>query len=50
MAHFAWIDDFAAARNAALAASNAEWRLVLDGDEWIAEGGESLAALRSEAP
>ena len=50
VAHFAWLDDFAAARNAALAASDADWRLVLDGDEWIAEGGESLAALRSQAP
>ena len=48
--HFDWIDDFSAARNAALAASDADWRLVLDGDEWIAEGGESLAALRAEAP
>ena len=48
--HFEWIDDFAAARNAALAESHADWRLVLDGDEWIAEGGESLVALRSQAP
>jgi glycosyltransferase involved in cell wall biosynthesis len=45
---FAWCDDFAAARNAALAASDAPWRLVLDADEWIAEGGASLAALRGE--
>ena len=49
VAHFEWIDDFAAARNAALAASDADWRLVLDADEWIAEGGESLAALRRQA-
>jgi len=47
--HFAWIDDFAAARNAALAASDAPWRLVLDADEWIAEGGAALAALRGRA-
>jgi len=47
---FAWIDDFAAARNAALAASDAPWRLVLDADEWIAEGGESLAEVRREEP
>lgn len=47
---FAWIDDFAAARNAALAESDAEWRLVLDGDEWIEAGGESIAALRTQAP
>jgi tetratricopeptide (TPR) repeat protein len=50
VARFAWIDDFAAARNAALAQSTAPWRLVLDADEWIAEAGESLAALRDEAP
>jgi tetratricopeptide (TPR) repeat protein len=32
---FAWCDDFAAARNAALAQSDAAWNLVLDADEWI---------------
>jgi glycosyltransferase involved in cell wall biosynthesis len=48
--HFAWIDDFAAARNAALALTDAPWRLVLDGDEWISDGAESLAALRAEEP
>jgi len=47
---FAWIDDFAAARNAALALTEAPWRLVLDADEWISDGAESLAALRGEAP
>jgi glycosyltransferase involved in cell wall biosynthesis len=39
---FAWCDDFAAARNAALAHSDARWNLVLDGDEWIEGGGEAL--------
>jgi hypothetical protein len=39
---FAWVDDFAAARNAALAHSDADWNLVLDADEWIAGGGEAL--------
>ncbi len=48
VASFAWIDDFAAARNAALGESDAAWRLVLDADEWIAEGGESLVALRAQ--
>ena len=43
---FEWIDDFAAARNAALALCDAEWRLVLDADEWIDSGAECLAALR----
>ncbi len=50
VAHFEWTFDFAAARNAALLQSAAPWRLVLDADEWIAEGGESLEALRSAAP
>ncbi len=39
---FAWSDDFAAARNAALAHSDADWNLVLDADEWIADGAEAL--------
>jgi glycosyltransferase involved in cell wall biosynthesis len=39
---FEWIDDFAAARNASLALSDAAWNLVLDADEWIAGGAESL--------
>jgi glycosyltransferase involved in cell wall biosynthesis len=49
VAHFAWTHDFAAARNAALALCDADWRLVLDADEWIVGGGESLAALRHQA-
>jgi glycosyltransferase involved in cell wall biosynthesis len=48
--HFDWIDDFAAARNAALAATDAPWRVLLDGDEWIEQGGEAIAALRRQAP
>jgi glycosyltransferase involved in cell wall biosynthesis len=48
--HFEWVDDFAAARNAALALSDAPWRLVLDADEWISHGGDSLAALREDEP
>lgn len=46
---FTWVDDFAAARNAALALCDADWRLVLDADEWIAGGGDPLMALRHEA-
>ncbi len=42
---FAWCDNFAAARNAALACSDAEWNLVLDADEWIEAGAGALAAL-----
>jgi glycosyltransferase involved in cell wall biosynthesis len=45
---FAWVDDFSAARNAALALTDAPWRLVLDADEWIVSGGDALAALRDE--
>ena len=45
---FAWVDDFAAARNVALGHSDAAWRLVLDADEWISSGGESLAVLRQQ--
>lgn len=50
VAHFNWIDDFAAARNAALAQVDAPWRLVLDADEWIESGAQALAALRSQSP
>jgi glycosyltransferase involved in cell wall biosynthesis len=39
---FAWCDDFAAARNAALAHSDADWNLILDADEWIVGGAEAL--------
>jgi len=39
---FTWVDDFAAARNASLDLSDAAWNLVLDADEWIEDGAESL--------
>ena len=48
--HFTWVDDFSAARNQALALAGADWHVVLDGDEWLAEGGAALAALRHTAP
>ncbi|MGB5541099.1 MAG: glycosyltransferase [Gammaproteobacteria bacterium] len=41
--HFRWCDDFAAARNAALDLSRADWNLILDADEWIAGGTGHLA-------
>jgi glycosyltransferase involved in cell wall biosynthesis len=50
LAHFKWIDDFSAARNAALTLADADWCLVLDADEWIVRGGEALAALRTQVP
>jgi glycosyltransferase involved in cell wall biosynthesis len=48
--HYVWTDDFAAARNAALALADADWCLVLDADEWLAEGGPALETLRAERP
>ena len=39
---FAWVDDFAAARNASLALSDADWNLVLDADEWLEAGAPLL--------
>lgn len=48
--HFTWVDDFSAARNAALALSSADWNLVLDGDEWLTQGHEALRSLKQQAP
>jgi tetratricopeptide (TPR) repeat protein len=48
--HFDWRDDFAAARNHALALSDADWNIVLDADEWLTGGRQVLAALRRTAP
>ncbi len=42
--HFAWVDDFAAARNAALELAQGEYVLSIDADEWI-ENGEAAAVL-----
>ena len=50
VASFAWCDDFAAARNAALALADADWSLVLDADEWLVDGAAALRALRGSAP
>jgi len=49
---FDWCDDFAAARNAALAHSDADWNLVLDADDWIMAGGARamLGAVLDGAP
>lgn len=48
--HFKWCDDFAAARNAALELADADWNVVVDADEWIAEAGIELLALRHTQP
>jgi len=50
VSHFAWCDDFAAARNAALAKSHADWNLVLDADEWLLDGGPALREVAAMAP
>lgn len=44
--HRRWTNDFAGARNAALAKSDADWNLVLDADEWVVSGGEYFEKLR----
>lgn len=43
----AWPESFALARNHALTLADADWNLVLDADEWIVSGGESLRLLVS---
>jgi len=43
----AWPESFALARNHALALADADWNLVLDADEWIVSGGETLRLLVS---
>jgi glycosyltransferase involved in cell wall biosynthesis len=50
LGRFDWVDDFAVARNHALALTEAPWRLVLDADEWIARGGAALAGLKQCSP
>jgi thioredoxin-like negative regulator of GroEL len=50
---FAWRDDFAAARNASLAAATGDWVLVLDADERLAPGAAATiraAVRRPQAP
>ncbi|MFT3664521.1 glycosyltransferase [Piscinibacter sp.] len=46
----AWSDDFSAARNLALANTDAPWRLVLDADEWLEGGAHCLAGVRAREP
>lgn len=46
--HFAWVDDYAAARNAALDLATGDWVLSIDADEWLANDA-SRAFIRLEA-
>lgn len=51
--HFTWVDDFAAARNAALGYSSADWNLILDADEWLSDEAswtQLAATLEAAAP
>lgn len=48
--HFAWIDDFSAARNRSLEAATGDWCLIMDADEWLEDGAAELAALREQEP
>jgi glycosyltransferase involved in cell wall biosynthesis len=49
VASWPWRDDFSAARNAALALTDADWRLVLDADEWIGSEADALQAWLQDA-
>ena len=48
--HFDWCDDFAKARNAALDHSDADWNLILDADEYLVSGGDSLKSIKTLKP
>lgn len=47
--HGRWDEDAARCRNAALDAADADWNLVLDPEEWLAGGAETLHAF-TEGP
>ncbi|ACO76130.1 glycosyltransferase family 2 protein [Laribacter hongkongensis] len=44
--HFAWNDDFSAARNAALSLSCTDWNFVIDADEWLVDPATLREAVR----
>ena len=50
VSHYAWTDDFSAARNLSLAQSSGDWNIVIDADEWLTEGFDYLRNLRSLTP
>lgn len=45
-----WRSDAAGVRNAALAASDADWKLILEAGEWVDGGGEHLRSLGEFEP
>lgn len=50
VAQMVWPDDFSKARNQALALADADWNLIVDADEWIAQGGEHIRAFCKGKP
>lgn len=46
----AWQGDFSAARNHALDLADGQWNLIIDADEWIESGGETLRAFCAGPP
>lgn len=49
--HFGWVDDFAAARNEALAHATGQWILQIDADEELSRNGaRTIRKVVSEAP
>ena len=50
VSHFAWIDDFAAARNVSLAKASGDWNVIIDADEWLIDGFDFLRNLKFSSP
>ena len=48
--NFPWVDDFSAARNRSLELADSDWNVVLDADEVMSSGGETIALLRQQRP
>lgn len=50
VSHFAWCDDFAAARNASLSRCTGDWIFVIDADERVASGDHAGLRTLLEGP